>query len=357
MNCRITINGLIAVGMLLAVSPTYGQANDISLLVNQLIEPQDRAGVSQALQDIQARLRDQDAGIRVSTQAVLVDRLVATDNAAAINKLSIAAMAGPSLGMIQVLADKLVSQKPEATRLAACNALQRLLDGRPAVDASLTERVLERLDAIVQDKQAPSRLVDAGLLAAASFGPAGFDYLVKLRGNRRLDDDRELDLFCTAISQTGDSRAAPILRQVVEDPVTHDGLRIQAIHALGQLYIACHRSGMGIAMAEYSACVTVLRRYLADDTPGQLFSVTLRTLRRMASIEQDAQIGNVLALALSSSDADRREAALDALYQSDIRWGAGLKDIVHSLAVNDPVAAVRSTAEAVLDRMEADGGS
>ena len=127
-------------------------------------------------------------------------------------------------------------------------------------------------------------------------------------------------------------------------------MRIQAVHAIGQMFNAGSRSGHTIDPAERAACAALLRQYLGDDTPDQLFSVALRSLGKIADISRDAELYQVTTSALSSSSLVRREAALEALYQSDVSLDDTLVHLVRSMGESDPGQSVRVSATAVLEK-------
>jgi hypothetical protein len=201
------------------------------------------------------------------------------------------------------------------------------------------------------DRRQKTRTITMAQMTIAAMGEDGFDILMRL--SRDVDNPKFMNVFYTTLGQTGDRRAFAVLRSAIADEGIHEGLKIQAISAMGQLFSISSREGSSPDLAESSQCVQILYPYL-DSTSDQLVAVTLRTLARMVHADRDPRVRAAVLRFLRSESPDRRESSLDAMFTTDATWDSDTIALVKWMAASDPEPSCLATAQAVLDKYAAE---
>jgi hypothetical protein len=211
----------------------------------------------------------------------------------------------------------------------------------------------ESLEAILREPNPPQSLVDAAVRAVGAFGPAGFDALMRFRGDPSMPAGIR-NIFLTALAGTGDARALPVLREIIDTPATSDGNRVQAIRALGAVVASRVRSGQSIDSTESSASKALLRRYVSEQTPAQLYGVALSALANLSTDGLDVETRQLILSAIASTNRVRRLAALETLYQCDLQEISYALDTIQTIAETESDHAISEVAFGILERYEAE---
>jgi hypothetical protein len=345
------VNTAMALGIMIGTitSTPPEQEGDPALLVSRLSERDDASTAAASFLSLSRTLRKGSPAAVKAVQDSLCQQLATSEDPAMMGRICLALRSAPRDDAVAMVVDRLQPNKPREVRTAACRALRHLVSRRLPSDPKITELALARLSDIIRDRLAPLVLTDAAVAAVAAFGPPGFDTLMKLHNDPNTPKQHNNMLY-TALSETGDLRALPILRAAVSTPETRDGQRIEAANAVGALFALAGRRGSPVATDERTKCWQALYPYLADQTPDQLFGVALKSLAEIAPIHQDAGVLQALNTALVSSRRVRREAALDVLYRTGLPLDGVQSTLVRWSAASDSDDSLRATASAVLDQ-------
>lgn len=322
------------------------------VLVSQLVDRSDRAASRAAVMELRQSLRSGTPETVSKLQGMLCQRIAATDDPRSVRRICLVLAVAPCDEAIMTVADRLEPGLPPAAQLSMCCALRYLVSQYVPADAGTTSFALSRLEHVMRDKRLPLPVVDLAVMATGALGSPGFDLLMELHNEAGISR-KIANSFYTALSETGDARVLPVLRAAIEDGNTREGRRIQAVHAIGQMFGAASRRGQSIDPAEAVACAGLLRQHLDDGTPGQLFSVALRALGKIVDIRHDPDLRRATLEALTSESRFRREGAFQVLYQSDTSLDEPLLDFVRSAAESDGDLSVRVTARALLEKHDA----
>jgi hypothetical protein len=338
-----------------AATPVQEQEAEPSTLVSSLTD-QNASASESAFMSLRGTLRSASPVAVKTTQASLCRQLAASTDGPSMRRICLVLAIAPCDDAVRVVVDRLQADTPREMKTAACQSLSHLVSRRQPADPRLTELALLRLAGIARDRNLPPPLLNDAIMAMGGFGPAGFDTLMDLHSGPAASK-RMNDVFYTALSNTGDVRSLPVLRDAISDRQIREGLRIQAANAIGRVFHIAARRGETIDAAERASCWKALYQYLADDTPDQFFSVALKSLAEIAPLLEDRGILQVINGALASSSDIRREAALDALYRVGLPPDKVTVDLVQACVQNSASEAVQHAASAVLEQNQADNDS
>jgi len=321
-----------------------------SQLVSSLVE--DSAAGSRPMLELRRALREKSLDQKSLLQAELGGHLQKATDPAKIRKICAALAPAPLDSHVRIVLDRLGSQASELTTATLLEGLADLLNGRVQMTPDTQARLLSHLEGRLKNRALDSRSRDAALRATAALGAPGFDLLWKARQER--GPGGLMDAYYTALADTCDVRALPVLREAISDGGTRQGARIEAVHGLGQIFMALRLRGQEIPAIEQIACAEVLYPFLADTTEDQLFEVAVRSLCRINPLQPDPFLRDALLRALQSRAPGRRAAALDALFASSGPVDEATFALVHGLATGEQDELVRTNAQAVLDKVAAE---
>jgi hypothetical protein len=345
---------MVALSLVLGSTPTatLEEPSSPPVLVSRLVRADDAVTRQSAFLGLRKTLRKAPAATVKATQDALCQELASpTTDALTMRRICLVLAAAPCDDAVKLVVDRLQADTPPKVRAAACQSLRDLLFHYQPTDAKVAALAMSRLGAIARDRRAPIEVLDAAVLAMGAFGSAGLDALVALQTDPNASK-QVTNVFYTALSDTGDPRALPVLRAAVTDARTREGHRIQVANAIGQLFRLAGQRGLAIDPGERTLCWQVLYQCLGDMTPDQLFGVALKSLVEVAPIEQDPTILQTINAALSSDSDVRREAALDALYRAGLSSDSIAWDLVRFCAESSADESVRNTAAAVLEQSQ-----
>ena len=321
---------------------------DSTALVDQFLDRSDRGASRAAFLQLRAQLLSGESQEISALQDLLCRQIAAAEDTSEVRRLCLTLAVAPRDEAILAVAGRLDPQLPPDMQRSLCAGLRYLVSHYAPAGQGTTAFALSRLESIIRDKRLPLAVVDEAVLAAGGFGAQGFDLLVGLR--EEPDISKKLkNVFWSALSETNDPRALPLLKARIEDGQTRTGERIQAVHAVGRMFAGFVRGGQQVDPGERSACENSLRQHLTTDAPDQLFAVALYALSKMVGVGDDGDLHQTMTQALASESPIRREAALQVLYESGIQSDAWILQTVES-AATDGDQTVKETAQAILDK-------
>ncbi|GMU20851.1 MAG: hypothetical protein AMXMBFR13_09470 [Phycisphaerae bacterium] len=338
-------------GILVGLSlPLRAQETALAPLCTEIVTEVDVALSVPEVLDVTSVLRSASPEKRHSLREALHERLARAQSPRALVQTCVMLRAAPSEQTIALLAGRLALADAE-TASAICEGLHRIAPVTP-MRPEIAAGALAALDVRLRDPRSSTVLMDRAVLAAGSFGTGGFDLLMKVRDDQRVPR-RVLNVFYTALSQTRDPRALPVLRAVVSDTSTPEGRRIQAVHAIGQLFASDEQvKPIVVDAAERVACATLLRGLL-ETASDQLFSVSLKALKHVENIRESAPLQQWTRASLLSASHERREAALDVLYQSGLPLDGPTIELIRGFSQsNELPPSIQAAAQAVLDERQ-----
>lgn len=343
---------ILAILAVLLTASTAAVAEDVSndVLVTSLLGGQDTAMAVSAAADLRDELATADVEQVVALQSRLCQELSVTTDPVVMKRIAHVLNAAPSAEALRIGLTRLDRNLPTPVRIAACDLIAKAAGPQLSSD---TAQAVEQLGGVLREDDAPSELIDGALLGMAAFGPEGLTAMLKVRTAAATVREKS-NVFYSALGLTGDLRALPFLRDALTDRKVHTGLRIQAIHAMGQLAAAAAGRGEPIDAGEQDACVRILLKIGTATEDHQLYGVAVQALCRLEDIRQDPYVYALVAAGLSSSSPIRREAALQALYGSESQaLDSSLLATVTELATTGETAC-KAAAQAVLDKYEAE---
>jgi hypothetical protein len=342
--CRAALIAAI----LIMTEVSMGQTLVTDSTVSKLLDRTNLVESVRVFVELRAKLQSGDAEAVQALRTSLGRELVASTDPAAVRTLGRVMAAAPSEDALVAALDKLGSPDP-AMRAAACDVVSSL-GCRHVFAPELTKSGLARLEGLLKDEGQPVRLQDEALMAAASLKPGGFEVLMRV-GNTGAARSR-FNAFYSALSLTGDARALKVLRDAVTSGEVHDGLKIQALQAMGDLNLSLRREGRAVDLLERLACIRVVWRLVGQAKDDQVFGAGLRALMSLESVRDDGMLYKLVQQSLRSQSAIRKQAALDGLYQSGIEaLDPVLLADVQAIALAED-AGCRGTAEAILAECE-----
>ncbi|MHC4442414.1 MAG: HEAT repeat domain-containing protein [Planctomycetota bacterium] len=338
------------VSLVFAEGATAEEVNTAAM-VSDLLDRSNPAKSREAFMKLRLMLHIHSPEIVAALQDNLGQSLDVVDDYRNVRRIGKVLSVAPTLDAIDSVAELLAVDSAPEVQKAACDAMQNLISGCSSEQKLQAVYVLPQLEEIMRDRELPLPLIDSAVMASAALGESGFDLLIGLRDEPEINK-KILNIFCTALSQTDDLRALPILRNIINNNDTREGMRIQAIHGLGQMFARAAKLGLVIDPAERDNCIATLNNFL-DHASDQVFSVAFRSLVKIEGVQQDSQLYQLALNSLYSPYKHRRMAALEVLYQSDVVLNEYVISSIQSVVESDPNPDIRITAGAVLDKHQA----
>lgn len=191
--------------------------------------------------------------------------------------------------------------RPYEVRSSAASWLGREVDDVPAADAG---RIISALTALANSGEEPQRIRNQALSVLSRMeGGRGLDALLTLR---KSDDPWLAKSALSALANSGDPRARVVLREVVRDPATPDGARVNAIRGLRNW-----------ATAEDAA---LLRQSYASQPSSDAQEAILSVIAELGGTEN---VRWLLERSRTADDSKERSKAISAAQ----RAGAGSADL------------------------------
>ena len=225
----------------------------------------------------------------------------------------------------------------------------------PPVDHVTEEAMLNRLEALVIERNTPQSIVEQALAAMASMGTAGLDRLMLLRQGEATKSLPIFGKFNATLQFTRDRRALPILRAEIDGANTSTEQRESAIYAVTMLFGHFRHEGVPVDAQEFTLLKNSIRACVVGPKANgddSLFATALTCLMRMGALENDPVLRQITEQSLNADSGTIRNATLQVLLEASFDWAESLTPIIQNLQTLDSDPRVRDTAQALLDRIE-----
>ncbi len=327
-----------------------GQSAPTGELVFRLLNKEDERASFEAFVQLRQSLGAANASDAQALQETLCQQMASATSPGAIRRIGAVLSAAPSEEAVVAVLGKLDDLNP-LIKQAACDAICQFGARGPIRGDGLVEAALQKLSALAQDENQPASLVDSALMGMTALGSRGADGLITFEKVARRSRNTP-NVYYSALGRTGDPRVLPFLRDAVSDPTLHEGLRIQAVHAIGQVAGSLRSRGEPLDPREQAACVTLLGRILEQTQNDQLYGAALRSIGAVEDYQRNPSVYRAVAESLSSQRLVRIHAALDTIYAapSGPPDAALVERIVNMTGSED--ATCGAAAQAILERFD-----
>lgn len=345
---QVTVPACALSALFLLPALAWADEKPITSLVGQLQNASDSSEFRKAFMELNDQLLTAPPETVSEIQHLLCQMLWTCNEPRTFRRLALVLMNVPCEEAVVTLARRLDPELPEPLAIAICHSLHAVAEKRPSLSPATISLALTRLETITRKSSLPSPLIDSAVMATGALGSPGFEQLVKLKDDPKTPPKAH-HVLLTAISETDDPRALAVLRQAAGDTANPDSRRAHAIYGIGRMFSRAASKDQTFDPTERNACIQALRKHLTDTASDRIFCAAIKALSQMVDFNQDLALQQIVRNAVRSPSQDRREAALDALYQQRSPLAPEMAATVRSLADSDSSPAVRSAAAAVLD--------
>lgn len=341
------LSGLLSLVIFVSSPYVLGEEVDTAALVNGVCDTRDATRSLQATVQVRTMLGGEPDEKIIALQNELTTRLLASRDAGETRKLCLALAVAPTDDAIAAVAQRIQPELRPPDLRSLCTGLGYLVSAHLPADPGVTDLALDRLDGVIRHEYVSHDVASHVTMAVARFGKSGFDLLQRLRADEATRK-RVSNVYYTALAETLDARALPILRGAIANSETTPGQRIQAIRALGTLCEAVKGSA-DVTGEELALCSAAVREAASDEAPDQQFAVALKALASINRAEDADLLQHLVTGALQAASPDRCAAALEVMFRRGGDLDQGSLAAVTSLAESAPEDTVRAAAQAVLN--------
>lgn len=291
------------------------------------------------------------SGNRSAAQQAIAAQLAISASPLAVRRLCSAVRGFATEDVVNTLINRLEAEGSASLKASLCEGLARVLANTPLTPVT-EQRLLSHLAGVLENRRAPLQMLEAAVITCGQIRPAGFEMLCRTAQSRQ--NPMMMEVFYTALGESLDPRAAAVIRQGAADSTATEGKRIQAIHALGQLFAGWERAGGPVDEAERTASRELVESITLTSASDQLSSAALRAWAKIALPAERLKLRGTIISSLDSERPYRQEAALDVLYAAPDLQDEEIMFRVRQLAARSDAAdsdgdAVSSTAKDVLE--------